>query len=244
MSELDRERHEMAAVLQQPGVVDDQGRYAQDGPDFEGQTRRLRTYDGVNFTKAGAEKLGHYVEHDLRQILRGHVLPVALPGPEEQPPANDNVAGRPAVGPVLPLNATSAEEGGQLLGAASHPAEREADPLAIRVLNRGEAIVAPRGRADDFSWPRPDLNASGAADEGPAQDAMQPKGSAGNSGAEDGKKNANKAATIKSTDAENHQAQSSSPHVTTVRPRRHADQLNGAPPRPPLPVGPTTSNWR
>jgi hypothetical protein len=29
----------------------------QDGPDFEGQTRRLRTYDGVNFTKAGAEKL-------------------------------------------------------------------------------------------------------------------------------------------------------------------------------------------
>ena len=52
--------------------------------------------------------------------------------------ANDNIAGRPAVGPVLPLNATSAEKGGQLLGAASHPAEREADPLAIRVLNRGE----------------------------------------------------------------------------------------------------------
>jgi len=49
--------------------VDDQGRYVQDGPDFEVQTRRLRTYDGVNFTKAGAEKLGHYVEHDLRRLL-------------------------------------------------------------------------------------------------------------------------------------------------------------------------------
>jgi hypothetical protein len=56
--------------------VDDQGRFTQDGPDFEGQTRRLRTYDGVNFTKAGAEKLGHYVEHDLRRLLGGHVLPV------------------------------------------------------------------------------------------------------------------------------------------------------------------------
>ena len=248
LNELFRARAEKAGIAYVDiwdGFVDDQGRYAQDGPDFEGQTRRLRTYDGVNFTKAGAEKLGHYVEHDLRRLLGSHVLPVALPGPEEQPPANNNVAGRPAVGPVLPLNATSAEEGGQLLGAASHPAEREADPLAIRALNRGEAIVAPRGRADDFSWPRPDPNASGAADEGPAQDAMQPKGSAGNSGAEDGKKNANKAATIKSTDAENHQARSTpSPHVTTVRPRRHADQLNGAPPRPPLPVGPATSNWR
>jgi hypothetical protein len=53
------------------------GRYVQDGPDFEGQTRRRRTYDGVNFTKAGAEKLGRYVEHDLRRLVGSHVLPVA-----------------------------------------------------------------------------------------------------------------------------------------------------------------------
>ena len=86
------------------GFVDDQGRYVQDGPDFEGQTRRLRTYDGVYFTKAGAEKIGHYVEHDLRRVLSSHVLPVALPGPEEQSPAKD------AVGPVLPLNATGAKK--------------------------------------------------------------------------------------------------------------------------------------
>jgi hypothetical protein len=55
------------------GFVDDQGRYVQDGPDFEGQTRRLRTYDGVNFTKAGAEKLGHYVEHDLQRYTRKYM---------------------------------------------------------------------------------------------------------------------------------------------------------------------------
>jgi hypothetical protein len=215
----------------------------QDGPDFEGQTRRLRTYDGVNFTKAGAEKLGHYVEHDLRRLLGNNVLPVALPGPEEQPPANDNVAGRPVVGPVLPLNATSTEKGGQLLGAVSHPDERQADPLATRVLNRGEAIVAPRGRADDFSWPRPDI--SGTADTEALPDAVPPKGATANRGAEDGKKNTDKAATTKSSEATNRPTQSSpTPHLTTTRPHRPVDQVNGAPPRPPLRVGPATSNWR
>ena len=158
LDELYRARADKAGIAYVDiwdGFVDDQGRYVQDGPDFEGQTRRLRTYDGVYFTKAGAEKLGHYVEHDLRRVLSSHVLPVALPGPEEQSPAKD------AVGPVLPLNAIGAEKSGELLGAAKQPAEREADPLATRVLNRGEAIVAPRGRADDFSWPRADT--SGAA---------------------------------------------------------------------------------
>ena len=246
LDELYRARADKAGIAYVDiwdGFVDDQGRYVQDGPDFEGQTRRLRTYDGVNFTKAGAEKLGHYVEHDLRRVLGSHVLPVALPGPEEQPPASDNVAGRPVIGPVVPLNATNAEKGGQLLGAASHPTEGEADPLATRVLNRGEAIVAPRGRADDFSWPRPDI--SGTADTEALPDAVPPKGAAANSGAEDGKKNTDKAATTKSSEATNCPTQSSpTPHVTTARPHRHVDQVNGAPPRPPLPVGPATSNWR
>jgi hypothetical protein len=197
----------------------------------------------VNFTKAGAEKLGHYVEHDLRRLLGSSVLPVALPGPEELPPANDNVTGRPVVGPVLPLNATSAEKAGELLGAASHPDERQADPVATRVLNRGEAIVAPRGRADDFSWPRPDISAT--ADTEPLPDTVPPKGAAASSGSEDGKKkNMDKAATTKSSEVTSHPQASPTPHVTTVRPHRRVDQINGASPRPPLPAGPATSNWR
>ncbi len=141
LDELYRARADKAGIAYVDiwdGFVDDQGRYVQDGPDFEGQTRRLRTYDGVYFTKAGAEKLGHYVEHDLRRLLSTHVLPVALPGAEEQSPVKD------AVGPVLPLNAVGTEKSGELVGAAKQPAEREADPLAARVLIRGEA-VRPRG---------------------------------------------------------------------------------------------------
>ena len=196
LDELYRARDDKAGVAYVDiwdGFVDDQGRYAQDAPDFEGQTRRLRTYDGVNFTKAGAEKLGHYVEHDLRRILRSHVVPVALPGPEEISPTNDDVAGRPVVGPVVPLNATGSDKGGELLGAAAHPTEAEADPLVTRVFNRGEPIVAPRGRADDFSWPRPDVSGSLDAEPSPAV-APLPKGAAAERGAEDRKKNSDKAA--------------------------------------------------
>jgi hypothetical protein len=233
LDELYRARADKAGIAYVDiwdGFVDDQGRYVQDGPDFEGQTRRLRTYDGVYFTKAGAEKLGHYVEHDLRRVLSSHVLPVALPGPEDQSPAKD------AVGPVLPLNAIGAEKSGVLLGAAKQPAEREADPLATRVLNRGEAIVAPRGRADDFSWPRADT--SDAADMEPAPDAVRPRGSVGTSELdEEHGSAANKPEAAKSGEAKNRQTRSPpTPKVTVAGPRRN-EQLTGSPPRPPLPVG-------
>jgi hypothetical protein len=110
LDELYRARAEKAGIVYVDiwdGFVDDQGRYAQQGPDFEGQTRRLRTYDGVNFTKSGAEKLAHYVEHELRRVLNSHVVPVALPGPEEQTPAKGGGDAKPAVGPVVPLSSVS-----------------------------------------------------------------------------------------------------------------------------------------
>jgi len=201
----------------------------------------------VYFTKYGADKLAHYVEHDLRRVLANHVLPVALPGPEEQSPAKGAAVGRPAIGPVVPLSAIGGGEGGDLLGGTSQPAERQADPLATRVLNSGDAIVAPPGRADDFSWPR--VHTSGAADVGPSPDATPPKGSAGKNDAYDRKKNeTKKPETMKSSDAKNHPLPSvvppPTPRVTTARPRRAGDQLNGAPPRPPLPIGPGASDSR
>ena len=219
LDELYRARAEKAGIAYVDiwdGFVDDQGRYVQDGPDFEGQTRRLRTYDGVYFTKAGAEKLGHYAEHDLRRVLSSHALPVALPGPEEQSPAKDAAVGRAAVGPVLPLNAIGTEKS-ELLGASNHATEREADPLATRVLNRGEAIVAPRGRADDFSWPHADTG--GAPDIEPAPDAVPPKGSVGPSKLDVHGNETKKPEAIKSSEAKNYPTQSPpAPHVQVTRP--------------------------
>src|SRR5271166_6758217 len=60
LDELYRARAEKAGITYVDiwdGFVDETGHYAVQGPDFEGQIRRLRTGDGVHFTKAGAVKL-------------------------------------------------------------------------------------------------------------------------------------------------------------------------------------------
>jgi uncharacterized protein len=156
LDELYRERAERAGIYYVDiwdGFTDDQGRYAVDGPDFEGQIRRLRTADGVHFTKAGAVKLASYVDQELRRVILNHIAPVALP--EQASPARSGTT-RPDVGPVLPLTVTSTEGGASgLLGGSSAPAPVASDPLAQKVLDRGAPVAAVAGRADDFSWPRP-----------------------------------------------------------------------------------------
>ena len=85
---------------------------------------------GVYFTKAGAEKLGHHVEHDLRRVvLSSHAVPVASPVRR-----NSHLPKMLSVRAAF--NATGTEKSGELVGAAKQSAEREADPLAARVLNR------------------------------------------------------------------------------------------------------------
>jgi hypothetical protein len=247
LDELYRARAEKAGITYVDiwdGFVDETGRYAVQGPDFEGQIRRLRTGDGVHFTKPGAVKLAHYVEHDLRRVLSSHVVPVALPGPEEQAPKGSAVGARPDIGPVVPLAATGGGEGGDLLGAPSHPVPATFDPLATRVLSRGDAVAAPPGRADDFSWPRADANAAPDAAAGPivpTAPAPPAKGSAGkndSSKSDVNKNNANKIDAKKSGDAK---AQLAVPPVgmaaAPAKPRRAREELDGAL-RPPMPIAP------
>jgi uncharacterized protein len=262
LDELYRARAEKAGIVYVDiwdGFVDEQGRYAQQGPDFQGQTRRLRTYDGVNFTKNGAEKLAHYVERELRRVLTNAIAPVALPGPEEQNPKGGAPGGKPAIGPAVPLNALGAGEGGELLGAAAHPAQKEADPLVVRVLNRGEAVNAPPGRADDFSWPRSDANPDGAA-ETPAAPAPAAPAAAAPKGAgkkEPNKADGNKSDAWKPAETKKEPAAAAAPPAPAAavaptapsvaapsRPRPPRAELDGAPPRPPLPVGPAAANSR
>jgi hypothetical protein len=86
--------------------------------------------------------------------------------------------------------------------------EREADPSAARMINRGEATVAPRGRADDFSWPR--SNTSGDGDMEPTADAVQPRSSGGTSELDEKPGNTmSKPEVVKSGDAKSRQKQSS-----------------------------------
>ena len=71
LNDLYRSRAEKAGIVFVDiwdGFVEEAGRYSAQGPDYEGQIRRLRTGDGVYFTKFGARKLAHYVE---REVQRG-----------------------------------------------------------------------------------------------------------------------------------------------------------------------------
>jgi hypothetical protein len=137
------------------GFVDEAGRFLQQGPDFEGQIRRLRSYDGVYFTKAGARKLAHYVEREITRLLAARSGPIALPTEPATPDANavpGQPAPRPLAGPILPLVASSVGTDQLLGGPGSRPAA--VDALAARTLVKGEALAPPAGRADDFVWPR------------------------------------------------------------------------------------------
>ena len=108
------------------GFVDEAGRFLQQGPDFEGQIRKLRSSDGVYFTKAGALKLAHYVERELNRLLAARSAPIVLPTEPATPDANarpDQPAPRPLAGPIVPLVASSVGTD-QLLGA---PGSRQVD---------------------------------------------------------------------------------------------------------------------
>jgi len=156
------------------GFVDEAGKYSSYGPDYEGQTRRLRSNDGVYFTKAGARKLAHYVEREIRRYMANHAVPVALPSGPVAPSANEaKSTERPLAGPVVPLTTLSTNSD-ELLGAANSHLSHS-DAIAARVLVRGEPLAAPPGRADDFAWP-PGSDAMAAAKaKAPAKPAAKPK---------------------------------------------------------------------
>ena len=160
LNELYRQRAEKAGIVYVDiweGFVDSSGQFAAQGPDFEGQIRRLRSADGVYFTKPGARKLAHYVEREIQRTLANKTTPVALPTAIEPALTPGGRPGgpaqRPLVGPVVPL-ATLATGQNELLGSGPARPATGSDPVATRVLTKGEAIPAPNGRADDFSWPR------------------------------------------------------------------------------------------
>jgi hypothetical protein len=150
------------------GFVDEAGRFLQQGPDFEGQIRRLRAYDGVFFTRAGARKLAHYVEREVTRLMAGRSAPFTLPSEPATPDANaepGKPAPRPLAGPILPLVASSVGTDQLLGGPGSRPAA--VDALAARTLVKGEPLAPPAGRADDFAWPRREVGREQAKGESP-----------------------------------------------------------------------------
>jgi hypothetical protein len=154
------------------GFVDEAGRYVQQGPDFEGQIRRLRSYDGVYFTKAGALKLAHYAEREINRLLAARSAPIVLPTEPATPDANalpNQPEPRPLAGPIVPLAASAAGTEQLLGGPGARPGTIDAQTM--RVFVKGEPLSAPAGRADDFAWPRREIGREPAQGDAPMASA-------------------------------------------------------------------------
>jgi hypothetical protein len=97
-----------------PGFVDSRDRYASSGPDPEGQIARLRTSDGIHFTKAGDRKLAHFADVELKRLM-GTAAP-ALP---DQTPTATVAPSAPKGGPGVSL------DGGEVAGSDSVAIDRQ-----------------------------------------------------------------------------------------------------------------------
>jgi hypothetical protein len=154
-----------------PGFVDEDNRYTSTGPDVDGEPARLRTNDGVLFTKAGARKIAHFADTEIKRILdakqTGSAV-AALPRPGEgqatptsieaaiPPPPDPAVPvplpSKPLVGPVLPLTKPDLAPGGTLASAPPKLTGDHAYPVQ-QAFRAGVAPSSRPGRADDFRWP-------------------------------------------------------------------------------------------
>src|SRR6188768_2025672 len=239
LNDLYRARAERAGVIYidiWDGFVDEAGKYSNFGPDYEGQMRRLRSSDGVFFTKSGALKLAHYVEREIRRQMNSRVAPIAIPsGPALPATPDGKPAARPMAGPVVPLTVvpTTSED---LLGGAGNSSPH-GDATATRVLVKGEPVAAPRGRADDFAL-KPDSDgkavlppaaavSAGAMAAAPPAETARPEPAATPDKKTAAPKNAPAAKTTQNTPSKP-RAEPKPP----VRPQQRDDV-----PRPPRPIG-------
>jgi len=157
------------------GFVDDQNRYAAVGPDVDGQIVRLRSADGVLFTKAGARKAAHFADVELKRLMGSgsagtavagqptegqqaatkeaeidRIISAALP-PLPEPQGLPSLPARPIAGPVLPLTKSETAQGGVLVTGRPRA---NSDAYAVdRALREGVVPPPKPGRADDFKWP-------------------------------------------------------------------------------------------
>ena len=155
------------------GFVDEAGRFLQQGPDFEGQIRRLRAYDGVFFTKPGARKLAHYVEREITRLMavalgadrtadrarnarcQRQARPAGAASAGGADPAAGGVLGRHR--PVARRSRLASRLGRRAGGA--HAGEGRTARAACRPRRRF-CLAAPRsrpraGHAARRRWPRP-----------------------------------------------------------------------------------------
>ncbi len=137
------------------GFVDENGGYVSTGPDLNGQPVRLRSNDGINFTRPGKRKLAFFAEKPLAKLLE-----TGVPGTATLAPASAAAVPVPAavdIGSIKRTEPVSLQDpeldgGAELLGRVVEP-KREVRSPSEKLTIEGIAPDALPGRADDFSAP-------------------------------------------------------------------------------------------
>jgi len=161
------------------GFATEKGEYASSGPDVNGVNVRLRTSDGVLFTKAGARKLGFFAGKEVVDRLGREAPPLEiatlpkdlseqmrrdLPGmtpqglvsavPLPELPELPVIAQRPLMGPIVALTSPPVSAEGALLKGRLLFQATEMGILVEQAFAYGRSPPPKSGRADDFAWPR------------------------------------------------------------------------------------------
>lgn len=137
------------------GFVDENGAFVTSGPDINGQPVRLRADDGINVTRAGKRKLAFYAEKPLDKLLGITPNGSEMALPANLPQATPGALNVPVnIDRTVPVSLSDPEldGGSELLGAQAATKGEPTSP-GEKLAVQGIAPKAPRGRADDFSWP-------------------------------------------------------------------------------------------
>ena len=184
LNRIYRERTEKAGyryVDVWEAFIDENSHFSESGPNVSGEIVKLRTGDGVHFTKAGYRKLAFFVERDLSKLLQPNetppdagVLPeelreqIKLQSEPQSPsggidlrtavPLPDVAAPAPELrkreaGPIVPLTVQPLAPSGALVaqGPARDPALKPEDP-ALRDAAKLSDEVFSVGKAQ---YPKP-----------------------------------------------------------------------------------------
>jgi hypothetical protein len=125
--------------------LDDRGQFAAYGPDVNGQFQKLRSGDGVHFTKPGARKLAHFVESEIRHAIedaRPQAVPqVAAIVPVNPAPSATKPASGPSQAPPGPIVALPAPAAPAAVVIPVKPAAGPVSPLTGPVISPGGMLV-------------------------------------------------------------------------------------------------------
>jgi uncharacterized protein len=178
LNAIDREHAEKAGAKYidiWDAFADQNGQYAAFGPDVDGQNSKLRSGpNGIYLTKAGARKLAHFLEADIRRAFdrtKPQTDIASLPpdieqeaddinaqirqemGAEKSQAPGPAATPKPSAGPILSLTAAPISAHGKLIEALGAMTDAPGGER-IRALRIGEAPEPQAGRADDFTWTR------------------------------------------------------------------------------------------